>query len=75
MREGGTVNAKAAPLRGVGTSGGKRAAGTHALSGDGTVRQDDGFTPIISRLLAAIFLGRIYLFIAASKDGIFARVS
>lgn len=27
MGEDGTVNAKAAPLRGVGTSGGKRAAG------------------------------------------------
>lgn len=72
MREDGTVNAKAAPLRGVGTSGGKRVAGgTRVLSGEGTVRRDDGFTPIISRLLAAIFLGRIYLFIAASKDGNF----
>lgn len=70
------MNAKAAPLRRVGTSGGKRAAaGTRALSGGRRGRQDDGFTPIISRLLAAIFLGRIYLFIAASKDGIFARVS
>lgn len=45
----------------VGTSGGKRAAGTRALSGDRRARQDDGFTPIMSRFLAAIFLGRIYL--------------
>lgn len=75
MGEDGTVNAKAAPLRRVGTSGGTRAVGTRALSGNRRGRQDDGFTPIISRLLAAIFLGRTYLFIAASKDGIFARVS
>lgn len=71
MGEDGTVNAKAAPLRGVGPQEARELWGTRVLSGDGTVRRDDGFTPIISRLLAAIFLGRIYLFITASKDGNF----
>lgn len=63
------MNAKAAPLRRVGTSGGKRAAGARALSGGRRGRQDDGFTAIISRLLAAIFLGEFIYLLQLLKVG------